>query len=39
MIVDYHLKGQQEQLLADFPKLKEKAKKFVGVEVFYELGS
>ena len=36
MIVDYHLKGQQEQLLADFPKLKEK---FVGVEVFYELGS
>jgi len=39
MIIDYHLKGQQDKFLTDFPKLKEKAKKYLGVEVFYELGS
>lgn len=39
MIIDYHLRGQQEQLLIDFPHIKEKAKKFLGFEVFYELGS
>ena len=37
IIIDYHLRGDQEKLLAEFPHLTDKAKKFLGFELFFEL--
>jgi hypothetical protein len=37
LIIDYHLKGEQEKLLTNFPHLADKAKKFLGFELFFEL--
>ena len=37
IIIDYHFRGEQENLLKEFPHLADKAKKFLGFELFFEL--
>lgn len=37
IIIDYHLRGEQENLISEFPHLSDKAKKFLGFELFFEL--
>ena len=37
IIIDYHLRGEQEKLVLQFPHLKEKAQKFLGFEMYFEL--
>ncbi len=37
VILDYHLKGQQAELEAENPELAEKAKKYLGYELYYNL--
>lgn len=37
VIIDYHLRGEQEKLEKQFPDLAEKAKKFLGFETYYDL--
>jgi len=37
LIVDYHLRGEQQLLESNFPQLAEKAKIFLGHENYYEL--
>ena len=37
MIIDYHLRGEQQKLIEQFPTLEAKAKKFLGYELFFEL--
>jgi len=37
IIIDYHLRGDQDKLIAEFPHLADKAKKFLGFELFFEL--
>lgn len=37
VIIDYHLRGESEKLTADFPDLAEKAKKFLGYELYTDL--
>eukprot|EP00349_Pseudokeronopsis_sp_Brazil_P010353 CAMPEP_0202980302 /NCGR_PEP_ID=MMETSP1396-20130829/86256_1 /ASSEMBLY_ACC=CAM_ASM_000872 /TAXON_ID= /ORGANISM="Pseudokeronopsis sp., Strain Brazil" /LENGTH=67 /DNA_ID=CAMNT_0049720199 /DNA_START=1250 /DNA_END=1453 /DNA_ORIENTATION=- len=37
MIIDFHLKGEQNVLEEEFPELVEKAKKFLGFELYFEL--
>ena len=37
LILDYHLRGEQEVLEKDHPELAEQAKKYLGHELYYEL--
>lgn len=37
IIVDYHLRGEQAELEKEHPELAEKAKKYLGFELYYEL--
>lgn len=37
IILDYHLRGEQTQLENDHPELAEKAKKYLGYELYYSL--
>ena len=37
IILDYHLRGEQQLLEKDHPELVEKAKKYLGFELYYEL--
>jgi hypothetical protein len=39
IIIDYHLRGEQDELEKDHPELAEKAKKYLGFEDYYELSS
>jgi len=35
IILDYHLRGEQEELEKEHPELAEKAKKYLGFELYY----
>ena len=37
MILDYHLRGEQQILEEDHKELAEKAKKYLGFEMYYDL--
>ena len=37
MIIDYHLRGEQQRLEREFPEIAKKAKKFLGYEMYFEL--
>ena len=37
IIIDYHFRGEQEKLEEQYPGLAEKAKKFLGFEMYYDL--
>jgi len=39
IVIDYHLRGEQEELERDYPQLAEKAKKYLGFELYYELSN
>lgn len=39
LILDYHLRGEQGELEKEHPELAEKAKKYLGFELYYELSS
>lgn len=39
IILDYHLRGEQHDLEKEHPELAEKAKKYLGFELYYELSS
>jgi hypothetical protein len=36
IILDYHLRGEQEELEKEHPELAEKAKKYLGFELYYD---
>jgi hypothetical protein len=37
IIIDYHLRGEQAELEKEHPDVAEKAKKYLGFEMYYEL--
>lgn len=37
MILDFHLRGEQQILESEYKELAEKAKKYLGFELYYEL--
>jgi hypothetical protein len=37
MILSYHFRGEQDVFEKDFPGLVDKAKKFIGFELYYAL--
>lgn len=37
IILDYHLRGEQQLLEKEHPELVEKAKKYLGFELYYDL--
>ncbi len=37
MILDFHLRGEQAILEEDHPELAEKAKRYLGFELYYEM--
>lgn len=37
IIIDYHLRGEQAELEKEHPEVAEKAKKYLGFEMYYEL--
>jgi hypothetical protein len=37
IIIDYHLRGEQQELEKEHAELAEKAKKYLGFELYYEL--
>lgn len=37
LILDYHLRGEQANLENEYPELAEKAKKYLGYELYYAL--
>ena len=37
VIIDYHLRGEQAKMEKDHPKLIEKAKKFLGMQLYFDL--
>jgi hypothetical protein len=39
IILDYHLRGEQQDLEKDHPELAELSKKYLGYELYYELSS
>lgn len=39
IILDYHLRGEQQELEKEHAELAEQAKKFLGYELYYELSS
>ena len=39
IVLDYHLRGEQEILEKEHPELAEMAKKYLGYELYYELSS
>ena len=38
IIMDYHFKGEQAEMEQEMPELKEKAKKLLGYELYYQFG-
>jgi hypothetical protein len=36
IVIDYHLRGQQKELIENNPKLEKVAKKLLGYEDYYE---
>jgi hypothetical protein len=39
IIIDYHLRGEQAELEKEHPEVAEKAKKYFGLEMYYELSN
>lgn len=37
VIIDFHLKGQQSYMEEKYPKLTEKAKKFLGMQAYFDM--
>jgi hypothetical protein len=37
VILDYHLRGQQAELEKEKPELADKAKKYLGYELYYNM--
>lgn len=36
IILDYHLRGEQDEMEKEHPELAEKAKKYLGFELYYD---